>query len=355
MINFPRFVIRGPLRAPAGLSLIELLVALAIGALLLLGVSTIVVNSSRSHRDIAQLSEQLENGRYAIQSLTRELKHAGYLGELGAIPAFSDTTLPNPCETVAADLAVPLQLAVQGYDAPADGGTGPLDCLADGNHLGGTDILVVRRTETSVVPLADPTAVTAADLTAGEIYMQTLPTGFRLDSAADPTVFDLTKKSAVTPAPAANLRKYRVDIYYVSPCSTAAGTECAATDDGGTPIPTLKRLSLTQEGGTTQFKSEPLVEGIEDLQFDWGIDASGDGAPNDYVASPSVDQWRDVVAVRAYVLARNMKPSSEYQDNQTYSLGESGDRTFSGDAARYKRHLFSSVVRLVNVSSRREE
>lgn len=333
-----------------GLSLIELMVASAIGLLLLLGVTNIVINSSRAHKEIAAMGQQLENGRYAMQIFTDELKHAGFYGQLySAIPSYAGASLPNPCAPDPTDpalLSADLELAVQGYNAPPDGAD-PLSCLTDANHLGDTDILVVRRAETK---LADPASLTATD-----VYLQALPDGSVIDTGGNAASFNLLKPDGTTKA---DVRKYRVDIYYVSPCSVpSSGSQCDAGADGGNPVPTLKRLTLTSTG----MKAEPLIEGIENLQIDWGIDHNGDGAPNetdpgvsgdDYRAIPSdIAEWKNVVALRLHILARNIQASPGYTDDKQYAFGESGTDTPGGS---FKRHLYSGAVRLMNVSSRRE-
>jgi type IV pilus assembly protein PilW len=78
-----------------------------------------------------------------------------------------------------------------------------------------------------------------------------------------------------------------------------------------------------------------------------------------------VDQLRNVVAVKLYVLARNLQETAGYEDTKEYCLESpevdsgadcSADALFQPDVneKKYKRHLFSSTIRLVNVSGRRE-
>lgn len=333
-------------RKQNGLSLIELLVASAIGLLLLLGVTNIVINSSRAHKEVSAMGQQLENGRYALQTLTDDLKHAGYYGHLfDGLPSYNQASLPDPCADSSTDLVTledHLLLAVQGYD-----GTNGVSCLDNANYLAGTDILVVRRAQTTTIGISS--------LVQGEVYLQSLPRDRIINAGSGDTVTDedrfrLIRQDGVTPA---DIRKYRIDIYYVSPCSVPASSgTCDANADGGRPIPTLKRMMLSHSGGTTQMISEPLVEGIQDLQIDWGIDQNEDGAPNIYRSEPAdLDEWQNVVAAHVYVLARNIQPTPGYTDQKTYSLGQSGTRTFGDD---YKRHLYSGVVRLMNISTRRE-
>src|SRR5581483_7182506 len=92
-----------------GFSLIELMVALVIAGLLLLGMSAYFVSSSRTFSETERTSRQIENGRYAASLLREEIRHAGFYGEVGnvvnlpvtaAIPM--PTTLPGVCDSTLA-------------------------------------------------------------------------------------------------------------------------------------------------------------------------------------------------------------------------------------------------------------
>ena len=64
--------------AQAGLSLIELMVALAISSLLILGVTQIYIDNKRSYAFQQNQSENQEAGRYTLLVLQQELAKAGY-------------------------------------------------------------------------------------------------------------------------------------------------------------------------------------------------------------------------------------------------------------------------------------
>ena len=55
-------------RSNSGFSLIELMIAMTIGLLLLAGLTMIFVNSSNASREMQKTSQQIENGRFAIES-----------------------------------------------------------------------------------------------------------------------------------------------------------------------------------------------------------------------------------------------------------------------------------------------
>jgi type IV pilus assembly protein PilW len=168
----------------------------------------------------------------------------------------------------------------------------------------------------------------------------------------DTSLFNLLKKDGSV----ANLRKYLVHVYYVSPCSVPTnGSTCSSsnTDDGGVSIPTLKRMELSVSGGVPQFTSVPLVEGIENMQIDYGLDDDDESVPEAFVTNVTeVSEWPNVAALRVNLLARNNERSPGYSDSKTYNLGLAGSTTATNDA--FKRHVFSQFVRVVNPSSRRE-
>jgi type IV pilus assembly protein PilW len=168
----------------------------------------------------------------------------------------------------------------------------------------------------------------------------------------DSSSFTLLQKDNTTPA---ELRALVEHIYFVSPCNVFASGQstCTAAADGGTPIPTLKRLELGVAGGAPALILTPLVEGVEDMQLDYGIDTGGSGAPADpFIAAPTVGQWPDVVAVNVNLLVRNPAESVGHADTKTYDLGLAG--TVGPFDDRYKRHVYASSVRVINVSARRE-
>ncbi|MOA03349.1 hypothetical protein D3C78_1228500 [compost metagenome] len=139
-----------------------------------------------------------------------------------------------------------------------------------------------------------------------------------------------------------NVRRYAERLIYVSPCGVCSG-------DGADSIPTLKMVEL-RNGAWSDPMS--LVEGVEDLQLEYGIDSDSDGYPDEFVDQPASDKWRDVVAVRFHLLVRNLEESrTGNAPDKTYVLG-SKTVTPNDD---FKRHVYSMTVRLRNAAERRED
>ncbi len=335
-------------RKPTGFSLVELMVAMTIGLLLLLGLVSVVSNSSTMYGELNKTAQQVEGGRYAIEILKEDIQHAGFYGPFYDPNAAIPGTLPDPCATAIATLSASTVLPVQGYNNHTSGLS---SCISDADHLDGTDILVIRRVQTTPTP--------AASLVAQDVYLQAdggTPTGGARIFGTGGTTFDRTWyqwNGATQTTVTAPIYKYVVHIYFVSPCSIPTGANCASGSDNGSPIPTLKRLELVVSGGALGWTTVPLVEGVENLQIDYGLDTDGDGTVDGaYTAAPAnTTAWSNVVSMRLNLLVRNIEPSAGYTDAKTYNLGLHGTVTPGG---HYRRRVYSSVVQAVNVIGRRQ-
>lgn len=335
-----------PRARQAGLSLVELMVSITVGLFLVAGVATLIANQSGARAEVDKSGRMIESGRYALQTMVQDLQMAGYWGELSIIPT-PPAALPDPCATAVADIQPALPLHLQGTSnvIVATLATNPITCVT--NQLTNTDVLVVRRTDTEEIPLASAVA--------GQVYIQTglTPSGlgfeYRMGTGSDTSVFTLKKKDGT----AASLRKVLVHIYYVSQCSEPVGASCAGAD-GGTPIPTLKRLELGVTAGNPAMTTVSIAEGIENLQIDYGVDTDNDGVPDgDYTngAALGVSDWPNVVSAKVNLLARSPDITAGYTDTKLYDLGTFKTTTAMND--HYKRHVFSQTVRITNPSGRR--
>lgn len=312
------------------------MVSITIGLILLLGLVTLLVNSSASHTEMQKSSAQIENGRYATDLLSDDIRLAGYYGE------YSPTGYDVPEKPCAATIipAAPNMPSPIGYDLTAV--AADFACLT--NLQAGTGVLVIRRVQT----------VTSAAV-AGTTYLQVsqcnsdaTSTPFKFGTIASTGGFDLRTIACNSAVPAAQ-RKFIVHIYYISSCNVC-GTDT---------IPTLKMVEYIDGAAQTPIA---LVEGIEDMQFDYGIDADNDGSPDNYVADTDATlvgtpaNWANVMAVRINLLARNITTTANYDDSKTYAIGlaKPAYTVPPGVARTYKRHTYTAVVRVENTSARRE-
>ena len=349
-----------PLRRSRGFTLVELMVAITLSLFLMIGLISLIVSTVSSRSELDKSSRQIENGRYALQLLSEDIQVAGFIG---AAPSTSFApVLPVACPATLADL---------GYSATTSPGTSKIPLPVYGldttptcisNVKAGTAMLVVTRVGTG--------AVLPAAAVAGETYLQvstcstdTLP--FAVANGSSVASFPLMAKDC-DPSKLAPLRRVVQHVYYVSTCNVC-GTDTT---------PTLKRAEYVNGAMTVT----PLVEGIENLQFDYGIDMDGNGSPDCYTRNPTpplpiglppmdVDvcpqtappyvwtvaatNWANVMAVRIHVLARNTENSGGWTDQRTYDMGLAVPAAGPFND-QVKRHVYSTVARLYNGSGQRE-
>ena len=374
-----------------GFSLIELMVAMVISMLIMGAILTLFLDLTRTNDEMAKTNIQIENGRFAIQLLQSDLAHAGFWN--GYIPQFDDlaedgapgdapTAVPDPCAAYAswdaAYIANLLGISVQAYEHNGV----PAGCAGVvANPQASTDVLVVRHAGTCPPGVGNCEADTA-----GKLYFQT---SFCEDDVAayvlDTNGFTLHPRTTV-PAGLASCadatstifapkRKFISSIYYIRDYAVTAG-------DG---IPTLMRSQFDLVGGALAHQAaQPLIEGIQGFRVELGVDSlsetgeavdytnaidwadppthkipknRGDGIPDgDFVrcttASPcTFNSLANVVAVKLHLLVRSPAVTPGYTDTKTYNLGATALGPFNDG---YKRHVFSTTVRLVNISGRRE-
>ena len=324
-----------PFQKQNGVSLIELMVSITLGLLILLGLTTIFVNNSKTQTEIEKNNRQQENGRYAMQLLADDVRTAGYFDIYFVKTA--PTALPSsPCAVDLPTLDAAMAFHVQGYD----NSNGGLTCITD--VKANTDVLVVRHAATC--RSANPVDANCDSLVDGPVFLQVsgcqddLPTGHVL---ANTTASFTLKTAACDGTKLAPISRLRTNIYFIANNNVA-----------GDGMPTLKRAELTHSGVDIVFSIVPLVDGIENLQVLYGL-ASGTaaGTPSSYDVAPSTAaNWWNVMAVKISLLSRNESESAGYNDAKTYDLSGTTVGPFND---KYRRHVYSSTVSLSNPAGRR--
>lgn len=376
----------------AGYSLIELMVSIVIGLLLTSAIVGLFISTSNSNSELVKTNSQIENGRFTLQILENDLVHAGFWDTY--IPQFDNLTyvstpgdvpnaVPNPCLSYltpwnAAYLTNIIGINVQTYADTPPSGSGCVTNFAT-NKKANTDVLVVRHLETCL------TGDTGCDVnTTGKLYFESSMNyngycQFPLVTDVLPYTFGIAgfgvlhKRDCITPV--TNKRKFVSNIYYIRNYSKIIG-------DG---IPTLMMSTFDLVGGFLAYQSSvELIDGVEGFNVELGVDSlSSAGSPVDYtqptnwpdpniLKSPTnrgdgvpdgnfvhctdalpctFSQLTNVVAVKLYVLTRAEKSSPGYVDNKVYTMGSTTLGPFNDG---YKRHVFSTSVRLHNISGRRE-
>lgn len=318
-----------------GVSLIELLIGIGLGLVVVAVITAFFGPSSQHRRNLENAGQMYDNATYAAELLADEIRAAGYYGELQHVAvawqdadpcAVADTALgwsPSPATAPRPLVGIPPAAAT-----PA--------CIA--TRRGGTAMLTLRRLDFEPVPVAAlPTGIHLQVSTCGAD-----PFGKPFVAAATAASMDLRTRNCAAVAPA---RRYLVRTYFV---------ECPGGCESGT-APRLSRAELAPGGA---IAVTPLVDGIENLQFEFGFDTDNDGLPDVYRTAPSGvagnpdNDWGNVVAVRLYLVARSAEPTAGHVDAVRFDLGLNGVQDAAGDA--FKRHIHTTLVRVMNVAGARE-
>ncbi len=306
-----------------GLSLIELMISVALGSVLILGVTTLLLNAQRNYVQQEQRARLQENGRYALRLLTRELGMSGYFGSALPNEIKNTTALGGGCFSVLRSIQ-PALLHFDDIDedgVSAIGTNFPMACARRGSYQAGSDALLVTRT------LDQPHIDRGQSLRPTEsesIYLSIDNWGTRLQRGPTASVDDQS------------LWQYHPQLLFIRQYSREPG-------DG---IPVLCRTRISPQGDSAA-PVECLVEGIEMLQLEYGLDTDGDLAADSYVSSPGESQLRQAVLAKVYLLARSLKPLPGHEEQRVYQLGASTYRTPDDG---YYRRLYSTAVLLRNSS-----
>ncbi|MEX1032926.1 MAG: PilW family protein [Cellvibrionaceae bacterium] len=325
-----RLTTRSKYRASRGLTLTELLVAMALGLFLVTGIMTVFLQSKRSYQQDDELARMQESARYTLRLLTRELALAGLSGyyRFEAHTAEGTPAIASDCGTNwAVNFGQPIEFSNDVTVTPYAA------CIDTADIRSSTDVLAVRRTaddytldDGSVNPKANLDPTNAAFAT--RVYLQKSGLDYTFLTGGDISAADATAGSGV------GLWEYYAKIFYIRPYSVAAGDNL--------PALCVKSLELSTMTGNC------LVEGVENLQFEFGIDGNGDGVPEQFEADPTAAQLSNAVAIRVHLLMRSFNPIPGYTNDKTYTLGSTLAAAYAPND-NYFRRVYSTTVLLRNI------
>jgi type IV pilus assembly protein PilW len=341
-------------RGQRGLSLVELMAALTIGMFVVLVIASVFVSSKRSSRYQEATARLQENARYAMELLSRTVRNSGYRG-CGMVSKLSNVVTGGE-----SNWWLNLSSPLIGYE----GGVSAFPTYIAG-PASGTDALVTvgvdPSIEASVVshnPVLAQFETTAHSFQPGAIMVVT--------DCGHTTVFQMSGPTNGSNSATTVVHDSAAGSPSPGNCYKGLGASCSATQKNYTfqPGSTLMKLSghtyyvaasqsgvgrslwnisLNGSGGTTA--PVELIEGVDDLQLEYGEDTDGDGAPNRYVVASDVSAWPQVVAVRVSLLMRTLEDNLS-STAQTYQYN--GHTVTATD--RRVRRSYTSVVTLRNRS-----
>lgn len=302
-----------------GMSLIELMVALTIGSLLLIGTVTVYVQSGQHYRVNESISRIQENARFALEMLEPDLRLSGFWG-LTNRQNFV-TGRAGPLDPIPAGLAVAGDCGVNwaiNLDVPVGGSNNLYNLLCPTFGIGAqlnADVLVVRHGSSTVqVPQAGVIQVQTTQMQ-GQLFANgALPGGF------DP----VTSQTNTLVAHG----------YYVSQDSVAMPG-----------VPSLRRHTLIGGLGGPAIQDQEIIPGVQDFQVELGIDLTGDDSVNQYINPGPIPAGGRVVAIRISLLMRAERPEVGFVDNANYIYADRNVGPFNDN---FRRVLVSRTIQLRN-------
>lgn len=269
-----------------GLSLVELMIASAIGLLMLGAVVSLFLSTKVSYTDSERMSAMYSNGRYGLSMLAEELRLVDFWGPTRA----SNITNHAALDAIASDCSG----SAAGYDlanalwATTASAATVATCITDAAI--NSDVLFVKH--------AAPTETAVADIDSDLTYVMSNDTVGVLFDGAD-TAPSTTTGGVV---PGGTAWELQVTAYYVS----------------NEEPPVLYRKQLQ---GNTWAASEEVASGIERLRVLFGQDTNNDGIADTY-SNAADATWGNVVSARVYLLVRSEQSDGKYTDEKTYQLGD---------------------------------
>lgn len=271
-----------------GLSMIELLVAMLIGLFLLAGIASSYVSSKKADIGRDQTSLLEDNGRIALETITNIIQHTGYASSSsnGSLVPF----VVSPTDVVS-------------FTCPG----GSQSVVNPGLFNNANRVVRDRATGDSlaVVYYGDNNLFT--DCLGGE-----LPPTCRISSPGGPT--------GIIPPRASRI----FSSFYIAPDNTL---RCA---------------------GSRNARAHVIAEGVENIQYLYGVDADSDGQVDRYLNATNLAVtrlWQGVISIQVAVLIRSLKPVKSAAESKRYTLL---DQSITSDNDKFKREVFTTTVRIRN-------
>jgi type IV pilus assembly protein PilW len=380
----------------SGLSLVELLVAMAIGLIISLAVGTVFVSSRGGATRQAQLSGLQQDVRTAFDYLARDARMIGHLGcYTGA--AASASGFNN--HIAGTDITNNYQLGVEGYDFQMTGSaytitsatpanttsatnwranvavdgisTLPLTTIAGtgtGNGLTpGSDVLVIRTVSSGPVrltadagtnaniaienPNPNPNPGTCSDNTTAKVSGFCRNSHALIASCARARLFSVASIAGNTLTANVNLASTPAYTYVaaateVFPMQTVAYYVKASSSGRTTSL--YRRIF---DGDNAAGLEQELIEGVEMLQVRYGVDLTtpdADGVIDEYRQANDVADWRRVVAVRMGLLIRAADSLDPGVVVPTTGIVNGVTVTYPTTTRGFDRRIFTTTVAVRN-------
>ena len=328
-----------------GFSIVEMMVAMVIALILLAGIGQIFLSSKKSFTIQNTLGRQQENGRYASDVLSPDLRRTGYWGGNADVSGVTGTEPPiapaATCNTGDNTWGRMIDRRIFGLNHDETAALGAYACINDGNGHSSRDVVVMR--------FASPWLVFATPVTNqrpiennSTLYIRSSLTisdeAGRLFKGSDKADSGNDMNDGGTAPPSERTSELIARAYYIGP----SGQTC-----NGISVPSLYREQLDSNGRPV---AEEVAYGVDNLQVRYGLDTDGDDSVDIYLDAGTSGlnedtEWEQVIAVRYWLLTRAECPEVGYTNNNTYTMG---DVAYAPND-NFRRQLYQSTIKLRNL------
>ncbi len=299
-----------------GITLVELMVALAIGSFLMIGAVQIYSQSRQAFAINESIARVQETAQFALDTIEADLRMASNWGRTSRSLSIEGRSMigePNP-KTLAVpldcgeDWSIELGTPVDGFDNVMG-----LTCPARNAAQPNSDVLTVRRASVNPVPLQPGRLQIQTTRIQGEIF----------DDGNVPPQFDPTQSAT---------HNLMVSSYYVD-----------ANSDLIPGVPTLRRMVLGIQGANSAVFDQEIAPGVENLQIQFGIDMNEDNTVDRYVnpgdqiynpEAPGYSPGARVLTARVWLIVRGLAPEPGVDDQTAYTPGNVNLGTFNDEVRR---------------------
>ncbi len=338
--------IRNNYKTQSGLTLLELMIAMVIGIVLLMGTVTMFISNKQSYKVQEEMGRLQENARFAMEMLIRDIRMAGYSGCADDITKINNTLNGGDTNTN----LFSMNDAVEGSESAANWQpSNSTHVVAD--ILAGTDGITVRYLDPAGISISEAMpnvsaqlkVTTVGDLQEGDIIalsdcssadimeitqIQTASShlGHNQGNVAAPRVGNATSNLSKSYGEDAEIMRFIARRYFIG------------DDDKG---PALFRV---HNGGS----AEEIIEGVQNMQILYGEDTNNDFIADIYRIAADVANWENIITVRLALLMRTLDQNfGEERDTRTYDLLGTVVGPFNDN---FRRRVFTSTVLIRNRS-----
>ncbi len=360
----------------AGFTLVELLTALVIGSVLMLGAITIMVNSKDAYETQDDLARLQENARFAMNLLLKDIRMAGYFG-CNVDPDKTFDHIDNGGAGNLFDSGFGLE-GMDNYDNSAtwepSGVDADIDAIAGLTYLAGSDGLTVRYLDpASAVSIDEDMPQPSAEMKVSSVGNLVDGQIVAISDCSNTDIIQLTNVQSGSlhlqhnsgsgiPGNVNSNTEFNFSGCNAPNCLSKAYGEGAQVlsmkavryflyDDDGDGNPSLHRLLVAPSGGNAVTTLQKLVDGVDSLQITYGEDTTGNSIADTYGTADSVTNWSNVSTVRIGMLLNTVDEYGQQINTTAYTVAAGNSvngEDFPAQNDRRRRRLFTATVLLRN-------